>query len=99
LQLGIADYENQFGSAGPQLVGFLAGKREKLVGGTVQASNPPTREDLQKFINATGYGHDKANADAVESRAARFDEAMATLKLGPAAKTASHASDKIASAL
>lgn len=99
LQLSIADYENQFGSAGPQLVGFLAGNPEKLVGGTVQAGNPPTREDLQKFINATGYGHDKANSDAIESRAARFDEAMATLKLGPAAKTASHAFDKIASTL
>ena len=35
LQLGIADYENQFGSAGSQLVGFLAGKPEKLMGGMI----------------------------------------------------------------
>lgn len=94
LQLGIADYENQFGAAGPQFVGFLAGKPEKLVGGLVQAGNPPTREDLQRFINVTGYGHDTANAKAVESRAERFEEAIDTLKLGHATKAPSHASDK-----
>ncbi len=99
LQLGIADYENQFGSVGPQFVGFLAGKSEKLIGGTVQAGDPPIRDDLQKFINATGYGHDKANAKAVESRAERFDEAMGTLKLGPATKGSSHTSDKAGSVL
>lgn len=94
LQLGIADYENQFGSVGPQFVGFLAGNTEKLVGGTVHAGDPPTREDLQKFINATGYGHDKVNAKAVESRAERFDEAMSALKLGPARKAPDHTSDR-----
>jgi len=99
LQLGIADYQNQFGSAGPQFVGFLAGKSEKLAGGTVQAGDPPTREDLQKFIDTTGYGHDKANANAVESRAERFDKAMGALKLGPTANVPSHASDKADSAL
>jgi peptidoglycan hydrolase-like protein with peptidoglycan-binding domain len=99
LQLGIADYENQFGPAGPQFVGFLAGKSEKLAGGTVQTGDTPSREDIQKFINATGYGHDKANAKAVESRAERFDEAMGTLKLGPVTNTLSHTSDKLGSVL
>lgn len=99
LQLGIADYENQFGPAGPQFVGFLAGKSEKLVGGTVQAGDPPTQEDLQRFINATGYGHDKANAKAVESRAERFGEAMGMLKLGPPAKAPNHISVKAGSTL
>jgi len=99
LQLGIADYQNQFGAAGPQFIGFLAGRPEKLIGGMVQAGDPPAREDVQKFINATGYGHDKANAKAVESRAERFDEAMATLKLGPATKTASHATDRTVATL
>lgn len=99
LQLGIADYENQFGSVGPQFVGFLARKSEKLTGGTVQAGDPPTREDLQKFINATAYGHDRANTKAVESRADRFDEAMGTLKLSPATRTSSHTSNEAGSAL
>lgn len=94
LQLGIADYQNQFGSVGPQFVGFLAGKPEKLVGGVVQVGDPLTREDLQKFINATGYGHDKANAKAVENRAARFDEAVEALKLAPITKATRHPSDE-----
>lgn len=99
LQLSIADYENQFGSAGSQLVGFLAGKPEKLPGGTVQAGNPPTRNDLVNFVHNTKYGQDPHNAKAVESRNERFDEAMATLKLGPATKAANHASDNKTSSL
>lgn len=90
VQLGIADYENQFGSAGPQFIGFLAGKPESLVGGTVQAGDPPSREDIQKFINATGYGHDRINAAAVKGRAERFDEAMVTLQLDHATKSPGH---------
>jgi peptidoglycan hydrolase-like protein with peptidoglycan-binding domain len=99
LQLGVADYENQFGPAGSQFVGFLAGNPEELIGGTVQAANPPTREDLQKFINATAYGNDKANAKAVESRAGRFDEAMGTLKLGSTSKATGHTPDKVSPVL
>ncbi|HEV2681065.1 MAG TPA: peptidoglycan-binding domain-containing protein [Rhodanobacter sp.] len=99
LQLGIADYENQFGPAGPQFVGFLAGKPEKLAGGAVQAGDTPSREDIQNFIGTTAYGHDKVNAKAVESRAERFDEAMGTLKLSPATKAPSHTSDKAGSVL
>ncbi|MBD8882433.1 peptidoglycan-binding protein [Rhodanobacter sp. 7MK24] len=99
LQLSIADYENQFGSVGPQLVGFLAGKPEKLPGGTVQAGNPPTRNDLVNFVHNTKYGQDPHNAKAVESRNERFDEAMATLKLSPATKAANHTSDKATSTL
>jgi peptidoglycan hydrolase-like protein with peptidoglycan-binding domain len=101
LQLGIADYENQFGSVGPQAVGFLAGKSETLdaTGITVKAGNPPTREDLQTFIGAGGYGHDQANARGVAGRAEHFNEAMAELKLGPATKAHGHASDKAGSIL
>lgn len=99
LQLGIADYENQFGPAGSQFVGFLAGKPEELIGGTVEAANPPAREDIQKFINATAYGHNKTNAKAVESRAERFNEAMGTLNLGLASKAPEHTPDKVGSVL
>ena len=90
LQLGIADYKNQFGSVGPQMVGYLAGNPEKLAGGTVQAGNPPTREDVQKFINATGYGQD--NPKAADGRSDRFNEAMGELKLGPATAAPAHGS-------
>lgn len=99
LQLSIADYENQFGSVGPQLIGFLAGKPEKLPGGTVQACNPPTRDDLVSFVHNTKYGQDPRNARAVESRNERFDEAMGTLKLGTVTKAPNHTPDKAVSAL
>lgn len=82
LQLGIADYENQFGHAGPQFVGFLAGNAQTLGGANVQAGNPPTREDIQAFIGATAYGRDSANARGVASRQERFDGAIAKLNLG-----------------
>ena len=96
LQLGIADYINQFGLPGHQFVGFLAGKTETLhsTGITVQAGNPPTREDIQAFINATDYGHRPENARGVASREARFNMAMAELGLGPAVEVASHAAAK-----
>ncbi|HEX7815925.1 peptidoglycan-binding protein [Dyella sp.] len=94
LQLSIADYENQFGSVGPQLVGYLAGKQEKLQGGTIQAGDPPTREDLLKFVQNTKYGQDPHNAKAIESRTERFDHAMGTLKLGPATSEPGHAPSK-----
>lgn len=93
LQLSMADYENQFGSIGPQMVGFLAGKEEKLQGGTIQAGNPPTRDDVLKFVHNTKYGQDPNNAKAVESRNERFDAAMGKLNLGPAA-TPGHAPNK-----
>ena len=100
LQLSIADYENQFGSVGPQLVGFLAGKPEKLPGGTVQSGNPPTRSDLLNFVHNTKYGQDPHNAKVVESRNERFDEAMGMLKLGPVTKAvSSHLSGKTDHAL
>ena len=96
LQLGIADYANQFSPRlDSQLATFLAGKQER----GIHASSPPTRDDMQNFISTTPYGHDPANTKAVKSRAERFDEAMATLKLGPATKTTSHATDKTASTL
>lgn len=56
LQLAIADYSNQFGQMGNQFVGYLAGQRETLQGGRIQAGNPPTREDVQRFIDNTKYG-------------------------------------------
>lgn len=100
LQLSIADYENQFGSVGPQLVGFLAGKPEKLPGGTVQSGSPPTRDDLLNFVHNTKYGQDPRNARAVESRNERFDEAMVTLKFDPATTAVSnHVSGKTDHAL
>lgn len=69
LQLGLADYANQFGSITPQLVEVLKGNAETLyaTGVTIQAGNPPTRDNVQTFIDATKYGHN--NARAVEGRA------------------------------
>jgi peptidoglycan hydrolase-like protein with peptidoglycan-binding domain len=101
LQLGIADYQNQFGKVGPQAAGFLAGISETLsaTGITVQAGNPPTREDLQTFIGAGGYGHDPANARGVEGRAEHFNKAMGELGLGPATKVPDHTSEKASSLL
>lgn len=85
LQLSIADYANQFGPAGPQLVGFLAGRPETLQGGIVQASDPdaPVRDDLLRFVRNTKYGQDPHHARAIESRNARFDEAVGKLGLAP----------------
>lgn len=97
LQLSIADYENQFGSAGPQMVGFLAGKDEKLQGGTIKAGDPPTRDDVLNFVHNTKYGQDPHNAKAVESRNERFDAAMGKLNLGPATSTPGHAPTKTGS--
>lgn len=88
LQLGIADYINQFGPhPGGQFIGYLSGNAETLhaSGVTVRAGNPPTREDIQSFINATGYGHNPTNAHAVASREARFNHAMVELGLSAAA--------------
>ena len=91
LQLSIADYENQFGSVGPQLVGFLAGKPEKLQGGIVQADNPPTREDILKFVHATKFGQDPSNAKAIAGRIERFDGALHTLNLSGSPQARGHA--------
>lgn len=80
LQLGVADYANQFSPRHDnQLAGFLAGRVEH----GIQAENPPTREDMQNFIGSTPYGQNKENARGVEGRAEHFNEAMAELKLGP----------------
>ncbi len=96
LQLGIADYANQFGHVGPQFVGFLAGKSETLnaSGKIIQAGNPPTREDIQTFINATSYGQNPKNSSGINGRADHFNEAMAELKLGPSVKASTHTSEK-----
>lgn len=96
LQLGLADYANQFGSVTPQLVGVMMGKRETLraTGITVQAGEPPTREDIQRFINATDYGHKPENARAVAGREAHFNMAMAKLGLGPAVAVAGRTAAK-----
>lgn len=77
LQLAMADYDNQFGSMGPQFINYLSGNAEKLQGGTVQASNPPTRSDIQNFVDATKFGIQ--SPAAVTSRDARFDTAMTQL--------------------
>lgn len=95
LQLGIADYANQFSpgrknSHDDELAGFLAGKQER----GIQASNPPTRDDMQSFIGTTPYGRNPANARGIEGREERFNQAMAELKLGPAVKTSTHSSEK-----
>ena len=96
LQLGVADYANQFSSRHDnQLVGFLAGKPEQ----GIQAGNPPTREDMQNFIGSTSYGRDPANARGIAGREEHFNEATAELKLGPATKAHGHASDKAGSIL
>lgn len=100
LQLGIADYANQFSpghrnSHDDELAGFLAGKKER----EIQAGNPPTRDDMQSFIGTTPYGRNPANARGVEGREERFKEAMAELKLGPAVKASTHTSEKVGSIL
>ncbi len=74
LQLAMVDYDNQFGSMGPQFINYLAGNAEKLQGGTIQAGNPPTRADVQNFVDATKYGIQSPGA--VTSRDERFDRAM-----------------------
>jgi peptidoglycan hydrolase-like protein with peptidoglycan-binding domain len=90
--LGIADFANQFSDRyDGQLAGFLAGKTER----GIHAGNPPTRDDIQSFIGTTPYGHNPANARAVEGRAERFNEAMSELGLAPAA----HAHSKTSSTL
>jgi hypothetical protein len=80
LQLGIADYANQFSSRhDSQLAAFLAGAPER---GT-QAGSPPVFEDMQTFIGATAYGRNKANARGVESRKERLEGALYGLGLRP----------------
>jgi peptidoglycan hydrolase-like protein with peptidoglycan-binding domain len=87
LQLGIADYKNQFGSTGSQFIGYLAGNPQQLAGGTVQTGASPTREDIQAFIGATAYGQNPQNAGGIAGREAHFNEAMSQLNLGPATQT------------
>lgn len=77
LQLAMADYDNQFGSMGPQFINYLAGNAETLQGGTIQAGDPPTRADVQTFVDATKYGIQ--SPAAVTSRDERFDTAMSQL--------------------
>lgn len=81
LQLAMADYDNQFGSMGPQFISYLAGNTETLQGGTVQAGNPPTRGDVQNFVDATKYGIQ--SQAAVASRDERFDRAMVQIGITP----------------
>ncbi len=96
LQLGIADYANQFsGRHDCQLAGFLAGKSEL----GMKSANPPTREDIQTFIGSTAYGSNKANARAVDGRAERFNAAMIELGLAPAAHAHNHMSSEAGSVL
>jgi peptidoglycan hydrolase-like protein with peptidoglycan-binding domain len=100
LQLGIADYANQFSpgrknSSDDELAGFLAGKLER----GIQAGNPPTRDDMQSFIGRKPYGLNPDNAHAVKGREDRFNEAMAELKLGPPSKASTHNLEKAGSVL
>lgn len=81
LQLAMADYDNQFGSMGPQFINYLAGNAETLQGGTIQAGDPPTRADVQTFVDATKYGIQ--SPAAVTSRDERFDTAMSQLGITP----------------
>lgn len=87
LQLGIADYINQFGPPGSQFVGFLAENQQILAGGKVQAGHPPTREDVQTFIESGKFGQNPHNARGIAGREAHFNEAMGELGLGPVART------------
>ncbi|RZA05773.1 MAG: peptidoglycan-binding protein, partial [Proteobacteria bacterium] len=87
LQLAMADYDNQFGSMGPQLISYLAGNEVTLQGRKIQAGDPPTRADLQTFVESTKYGIESPGA--VASRDARFDTAMTQLGITPAT-TPSH---------
>jgi peptidoglycan hydrolase-like protein with peptidoglycan-binding domain len=96
LQLGIADYANQFSSRHDErLASFLAGNPQQ----GIQSSNPPVREDMQNFIGATAYGRDPANARGIRGRAEHFNEAMAELRLGPSITVDSHASEETGSIL
>lgn len=94
LQLGIADYRNQFGHGGPQLAQFLAGDPTTLAGGTIRAGTPPAREDIQTFIAKGRFGQDPVNARGIAGREERFNEAMAQLGLGPATEARGHAADR-----
>ncbi|PPT75484.1 carboxypeptidase [Xanthomonas arboricola pv. populi] len=87
LQLAMADYDNQFGSMGPQFISYLAGNEVTLQGRKIQAGDPPTRADLQTFVESTKYGIESPGA--VTSRDARFDTAMTQLGITPAT-TPSH---------
>jgi hypothetical protein len=80
LQLGIADYANQFSSRHDgQLAAFLAGNPER----GIQAGSPSALEDMQAFIGATAYGRNKANARGIESRKERLEGALFELGLRP----------------
>lgn len=83
LQLAMADYDNQFGSMGPQFVSYLSGNEVTLQGGRIKAGDPPTRADLQTFVESTKYGIESPGA--VTSRDARFDTAMTQLGITPTA--------------
>lgn len=87
LQLAMADYDNQFGSMGPQFVSYLAGSEVKLQGGKIQAGDPPTRTDLQAFVESTKYGMESPKA--VAQRDAHFETAMNQLGI-TATTTPSH---------
>jgi hypothetical protein len=91
LQLGIADYRNQFGSTGSQFIGYLAGNPQQLAGGTVQTGASPTREDIQTFIGATAYGQNPQNAGGIAGREVHFNEAMSQLNLGSPTRTSNRA--------
>lgn len=81
LQLAMADYDNQFGSMGPQFVSYLAGNEVTLQGGRIKAGDPPTRADLQTFVESTKFGIESPGA--VTSRDARFDTAMTQIGITP----------------
>jgi len=90
LQLGIADYANQFSSRHDnQLAGFLAGSPER----GISAGSPPTREDVQSFIGSTPYGQDLANARGIAGREKQFNKAMEELGLGSATHGHQHPTD------
>lgn len=89
LQLALADYDNQFtisgidGASTPKnsMLAYLEGKEVKLSGGTLQLKGDHiSREDIQKFIDATKYGVE--HPTSVANRETRLDNALNGMNLG-----------------
>lgn len=49
LQLGIADYRNQFGSTGPQFIGYLAGNPQQLAGAPYRPARLPPEKTSRRL--------------------------------------------------
>ncbi|SKB69530.1 peptidoglycan-binding domain-containing protein [Luteibacter sp. 22Crub2.1] len=91
LQLALADYDNQFTISGidsaatpnNSMLAYLEGKKVTLPGGTLQLQGDHvSREDIQKFINATKYGVD--HPTSVANREMRLEKALHGMSLAQA---------------